>query len=243
MDFEYDSIDFVERQKCSFCNNTLTAGKAVYLREIATGDLKPSGPICAVKQAGEMTEKIPDFTKCAHLIIDSLPDEDEDQPNQAGSPSLSKRKQRPRRLNAPTGFTEHEYLRLRLTKLHGFKRVFYPPLKEVFDRYEAGQANENDHSHISRLMDKMAAEQPALSQDNLQACYAFGYWIDQLIKDRPKENFPRAMKKSLQDNLYLSEAQLSGLNKWFENVDGLPQLNISTFIEVEKKVKSQTVKN
>lgn len=213
-------IDFAVGAKCYFCDRQLKRGIALFLQS-SDRTIVPSGPYCAAKVAVAAPMKVPDFTKG---VLEGVGEEDVPSNDRkvsarpAGAGIHSPKKE---------GVLPIEYLRLRVEKLHDFRDVRTPRLVEIHNRSKESQIAEDDLRYLGNLETKMSQSRPTLSLKNLQACHAYKYWIERLINE-PKADYPRSLLVYLREHLYLTEAQVVGLNSWFRNRD-MPTLDPSAF--------------
>ncbi len=234
--FAYDRVDFVPVMKCSFCNNKLTSGKAFILRDIQTGKDRPCGPTCAVKMAGKRLSKLPDFTRAAFELLYEIEDE---KPCEAKGLSTTARTTRKRKKHTktPVGYAEAEYLRLRMEKLKDFPNIAFKGLQTRWDRFREGKETPNDIEFVQNLMAKAEREMPLLTRENLQACYAYSFWIRQFLTTNKgqKPEFVTSLLNDLQNKSYLTIGQINGLNRWFEKRKSFPKLDPNAFKEAIKR--------
>jgi hypothetical protein len=215
--YRYNRIDLVGKTTCYFCRRPLSAGKAYILNPESSGIDVISGPTCAVKNAGKAPPKLPDYTKAErHALSSATP-----QPSTDTSNSYT---------------TAFEYLTYRMQKLTDFDDVFFVELKPVWKRVNNGLFDNHDEVYVERLMNKADKSMPLLTLSNLNTCYLFAFWLKQylLVDNSPSVSFIQSLYGKLQDNLYLTQKQITSINTIFEKKEGFPELNISAFTEAVK---------
>jgi hypothetical protein len=230
--YSYDRIDFVPKVRCFFCNNLLTKGYSLYLVHNATGNEVPSGPVCAVKNAGDLNHKIPDFTRASFLADKLEVTSKVTTPPKKPNPSSGIEKEQKK--ETLLGQKELEYLRLRIEKLKLFPDAYYAPLIPIWERFKCSSKSKEDILYIKRLISKSYSDMPLLSPENLQTCYAYSYWLTVFNNTSAANNFTKAMLSSLQDKNYLTINQITKINSIFEKHPGFPNLDSSAFKEAVK---------
>jgi hypothetical protein len=230
--YSYDRIDYVPLVKCSFCKKILSKGQAIILTKNSTGEDTPTGPICAVKHAGKLNKKIPNFTRISFTVADDT--------DHTTKPKKHKKRVKSEQDNkeALHGHKAHEYIRLRIEKLKDFTDAYYPPLLQVWERFKCSNETTNDIEHIKRLIEKSKVTMPLLSPENLQACYAYSYWLEAFRKENGSNDYIDAMLKHLKSKCFLTIKQIEGINRWFECAQGYPQLDRNAF---KKAIKIDAV--
>lgn len=222
-------IDFCEDAICRFCKKKLRRGIAIFVVD-AEGHREPCGPTCAAKYALAPEGRIPDFTQGARE--EPSEDEDEEPARQQRSPGRSASPSSSSKASKKEGHRVLEYLRLRVEKLADFEGARTKKLAEIHDRWQQDLHTDEDYRYLSNLIAKMQREQTPWSHENLQACYAYGYWIGRLVAS-VDEDYPRDVLRFLQERLFLTEKQIAGLNKWFKNRD-MPTLDTLTFTRLQR---------
>jgi hypothetical protein len=196
-------------RKCDFCPQYLTSLKAYVLKDLETGKLTYAGPTCAKKNAREgSTSGIPDLTK---FTLSNNHREGGSSGGRGGASDVDPEK------NAI------EYLVLRECKLVEELNCSYSVLKKYYGKYSSQGLSEPDIRHINNI----AAKAPySLSPAALQRIYNYLFWIDVAVKKLPAEktNFLAGVRKTIIEKGKISEQQTSSMNKWLENIDGVPQL-------------------
>ncbi|AFG37105.1 hypothetical protein [Spirochaeta africana] len=196
-------------RKCDFCSKALTSLKAYVLKNIATGKLLYAGPTCAKNNAGEdALSGIPDLTKF------TLSTNDREGGGTGGRGWTSEGNPEKRAI---------EYLMLREHKLVKELKCSYSVLKEYYERYNSYGLSESDITHINNI----AAKAPdKLSPPALQRIYNYLFWIDVAVSKLPPEktDFLVGVRVTIVSTGKISEKQKSSINRWLENIDGVPQL-------------------
>lgn len=199
-------------RKCDFCPQYLTSLKAYVLKDLETGKLSYAGPTCEKNNAGEgSTSGIPDLTK---FTLSKKYREVGGSGGRGGRGGASEFN--PEKIAI-------EYLVLRECKLVEELNCSYLVLKKHYEKYSAEGLSESDVRHINNI----AAKAPDnLSPASLQKIYNYLFWIDVAIEKLPAEktNFLVGVRKSIVAKGKISEKQTSSINKWLENVNGVPQL-------------------
>lgn len=223
-----DRIDYVHDAICGKCERILTSGTA-YIVINEEGNEIPHGKKCATDVAGKPSSPVPNFTKASIVVPGDG--------GEGGGGGIRK----------PTSDAQRyaqavEYIRLRIEGLEGFKVA--PPAKAVdiynelkADGFDLDKVDTGKLNYLWNLMEKCRKEVPKLSPQYLQACYAFNYWLEKgaakIAKEEGRE-FCRSVQAYLQDKRYLSEAQISGANKWFQFLDGIPELKSDVFSRLKQ---------
>lgn len=224
--FRIDRIDFIPAGKrCAFCSRELTSRVAYVLRDEGGAEFL-SGPTCLLTHAkvDKSKETYPNFAKACQEEL-------------AGHKEPGKGK-----VKGKEGNETIEYLVLRFRLLSAFQGMKIRSLEDVYARYVKGQLTEDDRTHLSRLIAKVAKERPEYSPKNLMACYAYSHWIKVALEDLPadKQGFLRQMLFALMKNLYLSPAQAAAVNKWFVKIEGAPVLDPDAFVPAQQNRMKQS---
>lgn len=197
-------------RKCDFCPQYLTSLKAYVLRNVETGELSYAGPTCAKNKAGEHAiSGIPDLTK---FTLTTKINEREGGGGGNGGTSADNPEKR-----------AIEYLILREHKLAEELKCSYSVLKDYYEKHSSQRLSESDISHINSI----AAKAPDnLSPVTLQRIYNYLFWIDVAIKklSPDKTEFLTNVRKTIVSKGKISDKQTSAINRWLENIDGVPQL-------------------
>lgn len=229
-------IDFAEGAHCYFCDRKLRKGIAIFVVH-ANGQREPCGPDCAKKYAEPFEGRPPDFTRGAHEEPSEEDVECSGPRRSAGRPASPASHQR----SKEGGNRELEYLRLRVERLMDFQGARTPRLVEIHQRWVEGSLTTQDLRYLTNLMAKMQREQTPWSHENLQACYAYGYWISRLLPHTDKP-FPRDLLRDLRQKLFLTPGQVAGLNEWFK-IEDMPALDPLTFAQVRRRPAPPPSKN
>ncbi len=196
-------------RKCDFCPKYLTSLKAYVLKNLETGELSYDGPTCAKNNSEEgAISGIPDLTKF------TLSTNDREVGGSSGQGGASAENPEKRAI---------EYLMLREHKLALELKCSYSVLKEYYEKLNSQGLSESDVRHINNI----AAKAPDnLSPAMLQRIYNYLFWIDVSIEKLPPEktNFLTGVRKTIVSKGKIYEKQTSSINKWLENIDGVPQL-------------------
>lgn len=202
---------------CNFCNRPLKSLKAYILTNESTGEIVYSGPKCAennIKKAYNL-KLIPDLTKYTLAI------NDKEKKSNVYITEFNTSKYSEEELNLRKAI---EYLELRENKLSEDFNTSYKILNEYYKEYLInGTLGLSQIRHILNI-EKKSPE--SLKLVNLHKCYNYVFWIDTGIQklDEKADDFLIPIKKYLIKNLKISERQKIGVNKWLENLDGIPQL-------------------
>jgi len=196
-------------RKCDFCPQYLTSLKAYVLKDLETGKLSYAGPTCAINKAGEgSTSGIPDLTKFT-LATNSREGGGSGGQGGAGENDPEKR--------------AVEYLMLRENKLVNELKCSYSVLKEYYEKLNSQRLSGADVQHINNI----AAKAPEnLTPATLQRIYNYLFWIDVGINKLPPEktDFLIGVRKTIVSKGKISEEQRLSMNRWLENINGVPQL-------------------
>lgn len=196
-------------RKCDFCPQHLTSLKAYVLKNLETGGLSYAGPTCAKNNAGEGSlSGVPDLTKF------TFPKNDREGGGAGGGGGASEDNPEKRAI---------EYLMLREYKLVDELNCSYSVLKKYYEKHNNQGLSEGDIRHINNI----AAKAPEnLSPAMLQRVYNYLFWIDVAIDKLPAEKteFLTGVRSTIVSKGKISERQTSSINKWLENIDGVPQL-------------------
>ncbi|WP_323881590.1 hypothetical protein [Aeromonas caviae] len=196
-------------RKCDFCPQYLTSLKAYVLEHLETGELSYAGPTCAKNNAGEGSlSGIPDLTKF------TFPKKDREGGGYGGGGGVLADNPEKRAI---------EYLMLRESKLVGELKCSYSVLKKYYEKHNSQRLSEADIRHINNI----AAKAPEnLRPETLQKIYNYLFWIDVAIAKLPEEKteFLAGVRSTIVSKGKVSEKQTASINKWLENIDGVPQL-------------------
>ncbi|MBA2799152.1 MULTISPECIES: hypothetical protein [Aeromonas] len=196
-------------RKCDFCPQYLSSLKAYVLKDLETGKLFYAGPTCAKNKAGEgSTVGVPDLTK---FTLSANDRECSGSGGQGGTSEVNPEK------NAI------EYLLLRELKLVSELNCSYSVLKNYYEKYCSTELSEADVRHVNNI----AARAPDnLSPHSLQRTYNCLFWIDVAIEKLPPEktDFLKGVRKTILSKGKVYDKQISSINKWFKNINGVPQL-------------------
>ncbi|WP_319558244.1 hypothetical protein [Thiomicrorhabdus sp.] len=196
-------------RKCDFCPKYLTSLKAYVLEDSETGVLSYAGLTCAKNNAGDdALTGIPDLTKFTSATSER---EGGGAGNQSGANTDNPEKR------------AIEYLTLREEKLVDELNCSYEVLKNYYEKHKTQGLSESDISHINNI----AAKAPEnLTPSTLQKTYNYLFWIDVGIEKLPKDktDFLRSVRQALVSKGNISDKQKSAVNKWLENIQGIPQL-------------------
>ncbi|WMN61766.1 hypothetical protein NI389_18320 (plasmid) [Pseudoalteromonas xiamenensis] len=196
-------------RKCDFCPQYLTSLKAYVLKDLETGELFYAGPTCAINNAGEgSTSGIPDLTKftlATNVHMGGGPG------GQGGATTENPEK------------SAIEYLMLRENKLVDELKCSYSMLKEYYEKHNSQGLSDSDVRHINNIASKAPEN---LSPAVLQRIYNYLFWIDAGIAKLPKNktDFLVGVRNTIVSKGKISEKQKAAINKWLENIDGVPQL-------------------
>ena len=196
-------------RQCDFCPKYLTSLKVYVLRNSETGELSYAGPTCAKNNAGnDSLSGVPDLTKFTSSTGD----------REGGGTSGQGR-------NAVDNPEKKalEYLALREEKLVSELKCSYTVLKDYYKKSKTQKLSEPDIRHINNIASK-APENLTLA--SLQRIYNYLFWIDIAIEKLPKDKtkFLTSVRKALTSKGKISDNQKRAINKWLENIDGVPQL-------------------
>lgn len=212
-----DRIDFISADaRCHVCQRPLTSGSA-YIIKTSEGDEHPCGPTCVTKVVPDIhLQQFPDFTRAAK----TLPVE-----------GIQEKRIRPEENQSPPQ-PEEEYLRLRYEQLKGFNIPPFPPLDEIYDRFKKDGLSGKERQFIKNLLDKMPnSKLPGLSLENLQACYAYHFWLTKAIELLPadKRDYLTKLVEDLKKKFFLSGKQVEAANNWLRKMEGMPVLDPAPF--------------
>ncbi|MCH1926807.1 hypothetical protein L9G74_18175 [Shewanella sp. C32] len=197
-------------RRCDFCPNYLRSLKAYVLEDSDSGELFYAGPTCAKHKAGDdALTGIPDFTKFTKEV-------GEREGGGAGG-------------GAGGSGTENsekkaiEYIVLRESKLADELNCSYKVLRDYYEKHKAEGLSESDVKHINNIASK-APEHLTLTA--LQRIYNYLFWIDVGIERLPEEktDFLVGVRKTIISKGKITDNQKSAINKWLENIAGVPQL-------------------
>lgn len=201
-------------KKCDFCPKYLTSLKAYVLKDDKTGEIFYAGPTCAKKNSIDDTlSGIPDLTKftstkedCGTILASSNGSGNQGR----GQPQSPDKK-------------AIEYLILREEKLINDLKCSYSVLKNYFEALKKRDLTESEVSHINNIEQKAPDH---LSLRSLQLTYNYLFWIDVALNKLPSEKsgFLLSIQATLRSKGSISENQKAAVNKWLENIDGVPQL-------------------
>ena len=199
-------------RKCDFCPKYLTSLKAYVLQDLKTGKLVYAGPTCAKNNAGEVVlSEIPDLTKFTMAVGDHQAHQSNHNSGQrCGSVANAEK-------NAI------EYLVLRESKLVNELKCSYSVLKEYYEKYNSQELSQADIRHINNIASKAPENLTLLV---LQKIYSYLFWMDIAIKKLPsgKTDFLVSVRKTIASKGKITDLQKAAINKWLENIEGVPQL-------------------
>lgn len=196
-------------RRCDFCPQYLTSLKAYVLKDLETGELSYAGPTCAVNNAGEgSTSGVPDLTK---FTLATNNREGRGPGGQGGATTENPAK------------SAIEYLTLRENKLVDELKCSYSILKEYYEKHNSQGLSDSDVRHINNIASKAPEN---LSPAVLQRIYNYLFWIDVGIEKLPvdRTEFLVGVRNTIVSKGKISEKQKAAINKWLENIDGVPQL-------------------
>jgi len=202
---------------CHFCNRPLRSLKAYILEDEGTKEIVYSGPKCAednIKPKYNL-KLIPDLTKYTLAVNDK----ESISTISAKERNISKYSQEELNLRKAI-----EYLELRENKLIEDFNTSYSVLNEYYNSYlEKGTLDKNQIQHTLNIENKSP---DSFKLINLQKCYNYSFWINNgiLRLEDKADDFLIPIKTYLIKNFKISEKQKNGVNKWLENLDGIPQL-------------------
>ena len=198
-------------RQCDFCPKYLTSLKAYVLEDSETGESSYAGPTCAKNNAGESAlSGIPDLTKFTMATADREGG-GTGTGGQGGTATDNPEKR------------AIEYLILRESKLVGELNCSCPILKEYYKKHKTQGLSEDDVRYINNI----ASEAPEnLTPLVLQKIYNYLFWLDVGIDKLPldKTDFLVSVRKTIISKGKITDKQKAAINKWFENIDGVPQL-------------------
>lgn len=195
-------------RKCDFCPKYLTSLKAYVLQDLKTGRLAYAGPTCAKNNASEVVlSEIPDLTKFTMAIGDQrVHQRSHNNGQRSGSVANAEK-------NAI------EYLVLRESKLFNELNCSYRVLK----KYNSQGLSQADIRHINNIASKAPENLTLLV---LQKIYSYLFWIDIAIKKLPagKTDFLVNVRKTIVSKRKITDIQKVAIDRWLENIEGVPQL-------------------
>ncbi|EOW9155630.1 hypothetical protein ACN1SW_003414 [Vibrio cholerae] len=198
-------------QKCNFCPKHLRSLKAYVLKNTKTGAIVFSGPECAKKHLAEgfSLKGIPDLTKYTSATGSRISGSTGGNGGHSTESSDEKR--------------AIEYLELRERKLTNEINCSWEVLTNFYRVYLEGNLTEQDIRSINNIERKAP---DSLKLDTLQKCYNYLFWIDVGIEklDEDKRQFLKSIRNIVRERKQLTPKQFEAMNKWLENIDGVPQL-------------------
>ncbi len=198
-------------EKCAFCPKHLRSLKAYVLKNTQTGEIVLSGPECAKKHLAEgfSLKGIPDLTKYTSATGTRTSGG-----TGGGGNSSSENADEKRAI---------EYLELRERKLADKINSSWEVLSDFYKSYLEG----NLTPEIVRSINNIERKAPDnLKLNTLQKCYNYLFWIDVGIEklDEDKRAFLLSIRNTILARKQLSQKQFDAMNRWLENIDGVPQL-------------------
>lgn len=215
--------DLTEQEEtCFYCNRKLKSLKAYVLEDIETGNNIFVGPSCIKEFVSKdyNLSLIPDLTKYTEVLNPrgkKENDTDDDEKIRIQKQSTLEQIEKDHKKAI-------EYLELREDKLAESYNTSYGILNEYYQLYLNDKILEpNTIKHILNI-EKNAPEKFKLI--NLQMCYNYSFWIKVGIRqlDNEASIFLKSIEKHLQKNLTITDKQKEGVNKWLENLTGIPKL-------------------
>ncbi len=202
---------------CHFCNKPLRSLKAFILENEDTNEIVYSGPKCAKDNINSVynIKLIPDLTKFT-LAINEKESVSSVNSTKRNKSSFSKEELDLRKAI--------EYLELRENKLISDFDTSYNVLEKYYKFYlEEKKLNKSQIQHILNIENKSPK---SFKLNNLQKCYNYIFWINNAILqlEEKADNFLIPIKTYLTRNFKITEKQKKGVNKWLENLEGIPQL-------------------
>ncbi|WP_141400362.1 hypothetical protein [Magnetospirillum sp. 15-1] len=216
--------DFAFDVQChAKCGHTLKSNVATILCD-EHGTEYPFGPTCARNHLDEdgaaQLRRIPDFTKAA-------PGQDREGGKRVDGE------------HSGGGVRDDEaakfkrivtYMLLRQERLAHIPGAQLDVLGQYHAAYlEEGALSDDAVRHIGNIEKKTAGGR--YGYNNLQTVYAFDRCIERAIRGIPEDrrSFVGDILRYLRDNLYLTQKQIDGLDKWLKRIDGYLPLDPSGF--------------
>ncbi|TXD96277.1 hypothetical protein ES754_11650 [Psychrobacter frigidicola] len=202
-------------RKCDFCPRYLISLKAYVLENVETNELFYAGPKCAKNNVGDNSLfGVPDLTK----FTMATGNREDSSIDGRGSTDINNRQRK-----AIEERKAIEYLMLRENKLVNELNCSYSVLREYYQKSKIQKLSESDIIHINNIAYK-APEHLTLSV--LQKIYNYLFWIDVGIAklDSGKTDFLVNVRRTIVSKRKITEGQKLAINRWLENIDGVPQL-------------------
>ena len=112
---------------------------------------------------------------------------------------------------------------LRESKLVNELNCSYSVLKEYYKKYNRQALSQTDFTHINNIASKAPESLTLLVP---QRIYSYLFWIDVAVKKLPsgKTDFLVNVRKTIASKGKITDTQKVAINKWLENIEGVPQL-------------------
>lgn len=196
-------------RKCDFCPRYLISLKAYVLENVESNELFYAGPKCAKNNAGDNSLlNVPDLTK----FTMATGNREDGSIDGRGSTNINNSERK-----------AIEYLMLRENKLVNEFNCSYSVLRKYYKKSKIQKLSESDIIHINNIAYK-APEHLTLSM--LQKIYNYLFWIDVGITklNSGKTDFLTNVRRTIVSKRKITEGQRLAINRWLENIDGVPQL-------------------
>lgn len=228
--------------RCTFCNRELRSGKGIVVAD-ETGAEFFSGPSCAKAHIGESEERILDVSRIALCVVvkavKAPPVKRPTPTTPAPDPLPNIGSETERRPPPPPLDRVETYVRLRNEMMAGFRFQASAVLKEAHQELlSSGSLSEESKTRISGLMRNAHRDNTVFSDDNVRRCIAMDFWLRVALENTNanRREYLSAMLSVLHSRWWLSPGQISGVNKWGDNVrktvDDFPLLDADVFAGV-----------
>lgn len=226
--------------RCTFCKRELRSGKGIVVSDDAGVEFF-SGPSCAKAHIGESEERILDVSRIALcVVVKAEKTSPEKRPTpivQSPAPNMGTGAER--RPPPPPLDRVETYVRLRNEMMSGFKFHASTALKEAHQELQTNSVlSEESKTRVSGLMRNAHRDSTVFSDENVRRCIAMEFWLKIALENTRsnRREYLTSMLSVLHSRWRLSQGQISGVNKWGENVrktvDDFPLLDADVFARV-----------
>lgn len=201
-------------KKCHFCSKKLSSLKAYVLEDTENKEHVYAGPTCTLKNIDSNVNlsSIPDLTKYTCTLNENNSD--------GGGRGFGKNPITTQEENLKRAL---EYLELRENKLKICFSKSYQVLSEYYMISRQRELKDNEIKHILNIENKAPDN---LKLKNLQKCYNYLFWIDvaiDLLREQDRD-FLENIRQQIIVKLKISQSQKDAVNRWIQNLSGVPQI-------------------
>ncbi|UIJ38714.1 hypothetical protein LWC08_03860 [Desulfobaculum bizertense] len=143
-------------------------------------------------------------------------------------------KQRDETYRSREDYDEIEYLRLRMEKLKAFRGMSTDKLCEIYLSYKKSMLenvtiSQRAIAYLKNLIAYTKRNKTEYCPEHLQVCYAYEFWLSNLIKIKTKPDFFISLRDHLRKERFLSEKQIIALNNERIKPKGIKEFQFEDF--------------